>query len=94
MRTHNLVALRVAHALDLLTTRKIPWIFETPGATENQVSILNLDQYRNLLQMPGVCRTKGEQCPFYFVSSKPTAWVHYLVELAYMPSPCPHEKRT
>ena len=30
VRTRDLMALRIAHALDLLTTRKILWILETP----------------------------------------------------------------
>ena len=51
-RVHTLVSLRVAPAIDLLSIRKILWIFETPHATEKQVSILHLDEYVALLQLP------------------------------------------
>lgn len=36
----------------------------------------------------------GVQCPFGAISSKPTAWAHFGVDLLDMPSECPHPKRT
>ena len=63
VRIHTLVAVRVAQVLDLFTIRGLPWIFEAPEASENQVSALNLDEYVALLVQPGVRRVMGVQCP-------------------------------
>ena len=45
IREHNLVSLRVAQVLNILTIRQLPWIFEAPYATSNQVSVLHLDEH-------------------------------------------------
>jgi hypothetical protein len=93
VRKHTLIATRVAQILSHFTRLKVPWIFESPWASENQVSALNLDEYVNLLAMHGVTKIKGVQCPFGGRSSKPTAWVSHGVELGSMPTECPHSKR-
>ena len=72
MQQHNLVSVRVAEALDLMTIRGRPWIFEAPDVSANQVSVLNLDEYMALLLLEGVKRTNGAQCLFGALSSKPT----------------------
>ena len=64
VKLHNLISVRVARILDLLTDRLIPWIFEAPACFENQVSVLHLDEYVRLLAKPGVKHRKGVQCPF------------------------------
>ena len=45
VKLHNLISVRVAKILDILTDRLIPWIFEAPACHENQVSVLHLDEY-------------------------------------------------
>ena len=55
--------------------------FETPRASEKQVSILNLDEYLALLKHPDVERTPGLQCPFGQLAAKDTDWVHFGVPL-------------
>ena len=64
VRKHTLISTRVAQILTHFTRLKVPWIFEAPWATENQVSALNLDEFVNLLAMHGVTKTIGFQCPF------------------------------
>ena len=81
VRMHTLVSLRVAEALNLFLVRKLPWLFEAPKASEKEVSVYNLDEYKNLLKQPGVVRTTGVQCPFGARSSKPTDWMHYGMSL-------------
>ena len=88
------MSLRVAHVLDLFIVLRRPRIFGKPAATPKQVSILNLDEYRNLLQLPDVKHKGGVQFPFGPLSSKPTAWVHFLADLDDMADVCPHSKRT
>ena len=60
---------------------------------ENQVSVLHLDEYVRLLAKPGVKHKKGVQCPFGALSSKPTPWLYFMVDLEDMPSVCPHPRR-
>ena len=93
VRKHTLITTRVAQILTHFTRLKVPWIFEAPWATDNQVSALNLDEFVNLLAMHGVTKTKGFQCPFGGKSPKPSAWVSMGVELCSMPNGCPHPKR-
>jgi hypothetical protein len=57
------------------------------------VSVLNLDEYMALMALTGVRLAKGVQCPFGAASSKPTAWVCYLVDFSDMPSVCNHIKQ-
>ena len=57
------------------------------------VSILNLDEFAALMAMAGVKLIKGTQCQFGAASSKPTAWVAFIVDLTDMPSSCDHVKR-
>ena len=90
VRRENIVASKVAEILELFTALWLPWIFEAPEASPRQVSILNLDEFRTLAGRPGVQRVKGVQCPFEGLSSKETAWLHFNVDLADMPSKCNH----
>lgn len=57
------------------------------------MSALNLDAFIALLSLPGVKRVMVVQCAFGAVSSKPTAWVHFGVDLQDMPSKRPRSKR-
>ena len=93
VKLHNLISVRVAKILDILTDRLIPWIFEAPACHENQVSVVHLDEYVLLLAKPGVKHKKGVQCPFGALSSKPTSWLYFMVDLEDMPSVCPHPMR-
>jgi hypothetical protein len=93
VRKHTLISTRVAHVLTHFTRLKVPWIFEAPWATANEVSALNLDEFIKLLAMHDVVKTQGYQCPFGGRSPKPTAWVSFGVDLSAMPSSCPHPKR-
>ena len=94
VRIHTLVSLRVAEAWEFFLIRKLPWLFAAPKASEKEVSVYNLDEYKNLLKQPGVVRTTGVQCPFGARSSKPTDWMHYGMSLDGMPSVCPQPKVT
>ena len=94
VRRENIVASKVAEILELFTALWLPWIFEAPEASENQVSILNLDEFVTLASRPGVKRVSGVQCPFEGLSSKPTAWLHFNIDLADMPKKCSHELTT
>ena len=78
---------------NLITYRLIPWIFEAPACHGNQVSVLHLDEYVLLLSKPGAKHKKGVQWPFEALSSKPTSWVYFMVDLEDMPSVCPHPMR-
>ena len=93
-RKHILLTTRVAQLLTRFTRLRIPWIFEAPWASENEVSALNLDEFISLLAMDGVVKIRGVQCPFGGESSKPTAWVTFGVDLTSMPNSCPHQNRT
>ena len=94
VRIHTLMAVRVAQALDLLTILRIPWLFETPAIHSDQVSMGHLDECVALLAKPGVKHIIGLQCPLGALSSKPTSWTHYGMELEDMPQVCNHQKRS
>ena len=86
VKLNNLISLRVAKFLGMLTDRRIPWTFEAPACHENQVSVLHLDEYLLLLSRSGFKHRKGVQCPFGALSSKPTPWVYFMADLEDMPS--------
>ena len=90
VRKHILLTTRVAQMLTHFTRLRIPWIFEAPWTTDNEVSALNLDEFVSLLAMDGVVKTLGYQCPFGGRSPKPTAWVTFGVDVSAMPSNSPH----
>ena len=94
VRIHNLVSLRVAQVLDLFVVRRLPWIFETPAISQNQLSIAHLDEYVNLLKLPEAKHQVGVQRPCGSLSSKPTSWVFFLADLTDMTPKCQHPKRT
>ena len=83
----------MAKILTTLTDMRIPWLFDAPAYFDNQVSVLHMDEYIALMALPGVQHTKGVQCPFGALSSKPTSWVHFMVDMDDMPSTCPHPMR-
>ena len=93
VRKHILLTTRVAQVLIQFTRLRIPWIFEAPWTTANEVSALNLDEFVILLAMDGVTKTLGYQCPFGAKSPKPTAWVTYGVDVSALPNRCTHPKR-
>ena len=74
---------------DLLTS----WIFEAPACFDNQVSVLQFDEYIQLLPRSGVTHRKGAQCPFGALSSKLTSWVYFMVDMDDMPDKCPYQMR-
>ena len=55
--------------------------------------MLHLDEYVDLLTLPGVHHTVGVQCAFEAESSKPTSWVYFKANLDDMPAKCKHGKR-
>ena len=80
VKKNTLVAIRVAHILALCWERGIPFGYETPQQFPKQVSMLNHDEYQDLLGKQGVEHTVGLQCPFGAQSAKPTSWVTYLID--------------
>ena len=93
VREQTLIATRIAKLLTALTHQKVPWAFEAPWATAKMVSILNLDEFMALMALTGVRLVKGTQCPFGAESSKPTAWVFFIIDLSDMPNGCIHVKQ-
>ena len=88
VRLHNLILVRVAEVLAIVTAQGRPWIFETPTLKDGEVSVLRLDEFQRLLDSAGVEHTIGVQCTFGALSSKPTSWVSYGVDLHDMPKEC------
>ena len=91
VKEHNLHAVRVAEILDRFTFRGCPWILECPGVPDTHVSVLALDEFVALPGLPGVARTDGVQCPFGALSSRPSTWVHWGVDMCL---PCPQRALT
>ena len=54
VRQQNLICIRIAKILTKMTSKGLPWYFECPAAYDNQVSVLHLDEYIDLLALPGV----------------------------------------
>ena len=69
MYTHTEISVRVAKALDMLTTLRVQWILEMPTIHPNQVSMAHLDEYIDLMKPPGVEHKIGVQCRFGALSS-------------------------
>ncbi len=48
---------RVAMILKIMVELCCPWIFENPAQVDKEVSVLNLDEYRNILGLLAVSIT-------------------------------------
>lgn len=90
VRTQIQVCTRVATILQSCTVMKIPFIFETAGFHEKQTSVLHLDEYRISRATMGVFIKRGAQCFFGAVSSKPTSWPYFMVNMDDRPDVCKH----
>ena len=62
------------------------FIYETPAHRPGEVSMLTLDEYVALLELPGVKHVVGAQCPFGGLAAKLTSWVYNIVDLSDMPT--------
>lgn len=90
---HNLIPLWIAKVLGLFQIRGRLGIFEALAVSDKQVSVLNLNGYIALLQLPGDKKKERIQYPLCAISSKPMAWVHFAADLDDMPEVCPHPER-
>ncbi len=61
VRLHNLILLRVAELLKIMTDLGRPWVFETPALRDGEVSVLRMDEYQSLLGSSGVHHVIGVQ---------------------------------
>ncbi len=75
VRMHNLIAVRCATALTMVSLAGGVFVYETPALEEGEVSMLRLDEYGSLMALPDVRHMVGIQCSFSSLSSKPTSWV-------------------
>ena len=64
VRLHNLLAVRSALALTAMHSVGGVFVYEPPARPANNVSMLLLDEYLDLLRIPGVKHLIGLQCPF------------------------------
>ena len=90
VRSQILVCIRVATILMIFLEMELPFIFETAEFQEKQTSVLHLDEYVRLRAGIGVTLRRGVQCYFGALSSKPTSWLHFKVDLDDMPDTCKH----
>lgn len=81
---------RVVEAVDLLATRNVPFICETPAIYEGQASMGRLDEFKAVFRLLGVKHTIGMKCPFGALSSKPTSWIYLTVDFNDMPDKRPY----
>ncbi len=61
VRKHNIIFVRVAELLKIMVELSCPWIFDSPARVDDEVSVLDLDEYRDILGLPGVQHTIGVQ---------------------------------
>lgn len=94
VRLHNLLAVRSALALTAMHSVGGVFVYETPARRANNVPMLLLDEYLDLLRLPGVKHLIGLQCPFGSMSAKATSWVYHKCCFDDMPTTCPHPLRS
>ncbi len=70
-----------------------PFVAEQPLMREGKVSQFNLQEWQDVIAMPGVSVVSFPQCPFGARATKWTTLVVFLVTTAGLPLECPHEAR-
>ena len=71
---------------------ELPFIFETAKFHEKQTSVLPLDEYIIIRATMGVSLKREVQCSFGALSSKPTSWLYFMVNMDDMPDACKHPR--
>ena len=94
VRLHNLLAVRCATAFKLMYKLGRPAIIEQPEQTKGEVSMLNLDEFIDILSLAGVEHVIAPQCPFKSWAAKHTSWITYKISFEDMPKTCLHKLRT
>ena len=91
-RLHNLVALRIAKVLNLMSILGRPFVYEVAAVRSDQVSVAHLDEYVELMSLKEVTHTVGVQCSFGALPSalktcKTSSWFHSELELPNLRGP-------
>lgn len=93
VRLHNLLALRGITAFKCIAELGGVAIFEQPALIDNEVSMLRLDEFVEVLALPGVHHQVAAQCPFGAPSQKLTSWVSCNFQLRDLPPACTHSAK-
>ena len=90
VRLHNLFARRCAYAFEVMVTLHRLAVLEQPALRDNEISMLNLDEFIKNLAIPGVIHTVRPQCPFGATAFKGTSWVTFNISFEDMNTQCGH----
>jgi hypothetical protein len=93
VREHNLLAVRAADLATLLIAQGLPVVLEQPALREGEVSMLNLDEFIAMRELPAVMHVIAPQCPSGANAAKLTSWATHLVSFSDMPTECKHLPR-
>ena len=94
VRIHNLLAIRSAEAMQCFIQIGGAFIFEQPAIREDEVSMLRMDEFVEILKQPGTKHTIAPQCMFGANAQKLSSWLTYNVDLEGMATACTHRIRT
>ena len=90
VRLHNLFAKRSAFAFKTMIKQRRIAILEQPAPRDNEISMLNLDEFLDIISQPGVEHTVRPQCPFGATAFKATSYLTFGVSLKDMGTQCTH----
>jgi len=93
VRLANILALRGIQAAVSMHRCGGAAIIEQPALTEGEVSMLRLDEFVELLNLPGVVHSVIAQCPFGALSQKLSSFVAARVSFMDAPACCTHKPR-
>ena len=99
VRLHNLFASRCAFAFNTMIKQRRIAILEQPALrvasadnprSANEISMLNLDEFLDIISQPGVEHTIRPQCPFGAMAYKATSYLTFGISLEDMGTQCTH----
>ena len=92
VRSANILADHAVEACEICISRGLPCALEKPWPLDDRPSLLLLPRAQRLLAHPSVHSANGHQCSYGAITTKPTTWVYYAVNLeAFNQSRCNHQ---
>jgi hypothetical protein len=94
VRAANIITDRAAEAFGLFVGSNLPVLFENPLPIEGKPTIFLVPSVVALGELPGVDCADMDQCEFESLSTKPTRWMAYGIQMAALRGHrCSHQRK-
>ena len=91
VRLHNLLALRASKAFQAMIGTQGVVALEQPALRDQEVSMLRLDEFQNIMKQEGVKHVVKAQCAFGCSSEKLSSWMTFQMDFSDMQDACSHQ---